>query len=164
MSLGSIKYSLTIMLQNFVGPLSRLIVYISPLIFSKLYGPTQYLNCPVLPFLQTNIRELRGRLQITVVLGPLCMLNISITQCSTCIFFTSFIAFLNVITRCVTIGEGTLNSAIQGYALNTNSMGIRLSSPVKLLIALKAICNTMSLLIPSILEVIMWYMYCKGLQ
>ena len=71
-------------------------------------------------------------------------------------------AFLNAITRYVTVGEGVLDSVIWGYALNTNSVGIRPFSLVKLLIALKAICNTISLSIPSILEVIMWYMRHKG--
>ena len=44
-----------------------------------------------------------------------------------------------------------------------NSIGIRPSSPVESLITLKAICSTISLLIPGILEVIMWYMRRKGL-
>jgi len=41
-------------------------------------------------------------------------------------------------------------------------MGIRPFSPIELLIALKAICSAISLLIPSILEVIMWYIHYKG--
>jgi len=41
-------------------------------------------------------------------------------------------------------------------------VGIRLSSPAELLIALKAIYSAMSLSIPGILEVIIWYIYCKG--
>ena len=83
------------------------------------------------------------------------MLNISVIWCSVYIFFTSFIAFLNAIARYITVGEGVLDFVIWGYAPNTNSVGIRLSSPVELLIALKAICSIISLLIPGILEVIM---------
>jgi len=41
-------------------------------------------------------------------------------------------------------------------------MGIRPSGPTELLIALKAICSAIFLLIPSILEVIMWYIRYKG--
>ena len=72
-------------------------------------------------------------------------------------------AFLNAIARYITIGEGTLESIIWGYALNTNSIGIRLSGSAELLITLKAIYSAISLLISSILEVIMWYIYRKGL-
>ena len=71
-------------------------------------------------------------------------------------------AFLNAIARCVTVGEGALDFVIRGYALKTNSVGIRLSGPAELLIALKAIYSAMSLSIPGISEVIMWYMCCKG--
>jgi len=71
-------------------------------------------------------------------------------------------AFLNAIARYITIGEGTLESIIWGYALNTNSIGIRPSGPAESLIALKAIYSAMSLLIPGILEVIMWYIHYKG--
>jgi len=63
-------------------------------------------------------------------------------------------AFLNAIARYITIGKGALESVIWGYALNTNSVGIRPSGPAELLIALKAIYSAMFLLIPSILEVI----------
>ena len=90
------------------------------------------------------------------------MLSVSMTWCSACIFFTSFMAFLNIITRYVTVGKGALDFIIWGYALNTNSVGIRLSSPAELLITLKAICRAVSLLIPGILEVIMSYMCYKG--
>ena len=69
---------------------------------------------------------------------------------------------MNAIARYITVGEGTLDFIIWGYAPNTNSVGIRPSGPVKLLIALKAICSVMSLSIPGILKVIMWYMYYKG--
>jgi hypothetical protein len=72
-------------------------------------------------------------------------------------------AFLNAITCSITISEGVLDFIIQGYTLNTNSVGISPSNPVKLLIALKAICNTISLLILGILKVIIWYIYYKGL-
>jgi hypothetical protein len=63
-------------------------------------------------------------------------------------------AFLNAVARYITIGEGALDSVIWGYTLNTNSVGIRPSSPIESLIALKAIYSAISLLIPSILEVI----------
>ena len=63
-------------------------------------------------------------------------------------------AFLNAIARYIIIGESALDSAIWGYTLNTNSMGIRPSGPMESLITLKAIYNAISLLIPSILEVI----------
>ena len=72
-------------------------------------------------------------------------------------------AFLNAITCYVIVGEGVLDFVIWGYTLNTNSVGIRLSGPVESLIALKAICSTISLSIPSILEVIIWYICYKGL-
>jgi hypothetical protein len=88
------------------------------------------------------------------VLGPLRILSASATWRSACIFFTSSIAFLNAVARYITIGEGALDSVIRGYALNTNSVGIRPSGPVESLIALKAICSTISLSIPGILEVI----------
>jgi len=42
-------------------------------------------------------------------------------------------------------------------------MGIRPSGLIELLITLKAIYSTISLLIPSILEVIIWYIHYKGL-
>jgi len=71
-------------------------------------------------------------------------------------------AFLNAISRYVTIGEGASDSIIWGYALNTNSVGIRPFSPAKSLIALKAIYSAISLLIPGILEVIIWYIHHKG--
>ena len=76
------------------------------------------------------------------------------TWYSTYIFFTSSIAFLNAITCYITISKGILDSVIQEYTLNTNSISIRPSSPVKLLITLKAICSIISLSIPNILEVI----------
>ena len=63
-------------------------------------------------------------------------------------------AFLNAIARYITVGKGASDSVIQGYTLNTNSIGIRLSGPVESLIALKAIYSTIFLSIPSILEVI----------
>jgi len=71
-------------------------------------------------------------------------------------------AFLNAIARYITIGEGASDSIIWGYAPNTNSVGIRPSSPAESLIALKAICSAISLSIPSILEVIIWYICRKG--
>ena len=97
------------------------------------------------------------------MLGLLRILSISVTWCFIYIFFTSSIAFLNVIACCVTVSKGILDSVIWGYALNTNSVGIRPSGPAESLIALKAIYSTISLLIPNILEVIMWYMRYKGL-
>ena len=89
-----------------------------------------------------------------VVLGLLYILSASATWRSTYIFFTSSIAFLNAIARYITIGKGALDSIIWGYAPNTNSVGIRPSSPIESLITLKAIYSAISLLIPSILEVI----------
>jgi hypothetical protein len=47
-----------------------------------------------------------------------------------------------------------LDFIIQGYTLNTNSVGIRLFSPAESLITLKAIYSAISLSILSILEVI----------
>ena len=70
-------------------------------------------------------------------------------------------AFLNAIAHYITVGEGALDFIIQGYALNTNSMGIRLFGLMELLIALKAIYSAIFLSIPSISEVIIWYMCCK---
>ena len=71
-------------------------------------------------------------------------------------------AFLNTIARYITVGKGTSDFVIWGYALNINSVGIRPSSSTELLIALKAIYSAISLLIPGILKVIMWYIRCKG--
>jgi len=82
------------------------------------------------------------------------MLSASATYRSAYIFFTSSIAFLNAIIYYITIGKSTSDSIIRGYALNTNSVGIRPSSPIELLIALKVIYSAIFLLIPSILEVI----------
>jgi len=96
------------------------------------------------------------------VLGLLYILSAFATWRSAYIFFTSSIAFLSIITRYIIIGKGILNSIIRGYALNTNSVGIRPSGPIELLITLKAIYSAISLLIPNILEVIIWYMRCKG--
>ena len=96
------------------------------------------------------------------MLGLLYILSVSITWRSAYIFFTSSMAFLNAIIRYITISEGILNSIIRGYTPKTNSVGIRLSSPAESLIALKAICSTISLSIPGILEVIIWYMRHKG--
>jgi len=90
------------------------------------------------------------------------MLSVSTTWRSAYIFFTSSIAFLNAIARYITVGKGALESVIQGYTLNTNSVGIRPSGPAELLITLKAIYSAMSLSIPSILEVIIWYIRRKG--
>jgi len=96
------------------------------------------------------------------VLGPLRILSASATWRSVYIFFTFSIAFLNAIARYITVGKGASDSVIQGYAPNTNSVGIRPSSPTESLIALKAIYSAIFLLIPSILEVIMWYIHYKG--
>ena len=72
-------------------------------------------------------------------------------------------AFLSAIVYYITISEGALDSVIWGHALNTNSIGIRPFSPIESLIALKAICSAIFLLILSILEVIIWYMRHRGL-
>ena len=88
------------------------------------------------------------------MLGPLRILSESVTWHSTFIFLTSSMAFLNAIAYYVTIGEGVLDSIIQRYTLNTNSVGVRLSGPIKSLITLKAICSAISLLIPGISEAI----------
>jgi len=96
------------------------------------------------------------------VLGPLYILSAFATWRSAYIFFTSSMAFLNAIARYITVGEGASESVIWGYALNTNSVGIRPSGPAELLITLKAIYSAISLLIPGILEVIIWYIRYKG--
>ena len=88
------------------------------------------------------------------MLGLLRILSTSATWRSAYIFFTSSMAFLNAITCYIIIGKGASDSVIQEYTLNINSVGIRPSGPIELLIALKAICSTISLLIPGILEVI----------
>ena len=98
-----------------------------------------------------------------VVLGLLRILSISVTWRSAYIFFTFFMAFLNAITRYITIGKGALDFVIWGYTPKTNSIGIRLFSLIELLITLKAICSTIFLSIPSILKVIIWYICHKGL-
>ena len=63
-------------------------------------------------------------------------------------------AFLIIFARCVTDGNSMSNLIIQGYVLNTNSIGTNLLGLVVLLIALNAICSTISLLILGILTVI----------
>ena len=89
-----------------------------------------------------------------VVLGPLYILSASVTWRSIYIFFISSMAFLNAIIYYIIVGESVLDFVIWGCALNTNSVGIRLFSPIKSLIALKAICSIISLSIPKILKVI----------
>ena len=71
-------------------------------------------------------------------------------------------AFLNAIVRYITISKGMSDFVIQGYTLNTNSVNINLFSPMESLIVLKAIYSAISLLIPSISEVIIWYIHYKG--
>ena len=63
-------------------------------------------------------------------------------------------AFLIVFTRAVTNSNGMSNLTIQGYAPNTNNIGINLLGPVVLLMALNAIYSTISLLILRILMMI----------
>ena len=72
-------------------------------------------------------------------------------------------AFLNAITCYITINENTSDFIIRGYAPNTNNINIRLSSSIELLITLKAIYSTISILIPNSLKVVIWYIYCKKL-
>ena len=60
-------------------------------------------------------------------------------------------AFLIAFAYCVTDGNSISNSAIWGYALNTNSIKTNLLGLVVLLIALNAIYSAISLLILEIL-------------
>ena len=63
-------------------------------------------------------------------------------------------AFLIAFARAVTNGDSISNLTIQGYILNTNSIGTNLLGLVVLLIALNTICNTISLSISGILTAI----------
>ena len=65
-------------------------------------------------------------------------------------------AFFTAFTRCVTVGEGTSNSAIHGYTPNISKVGTRLFRPVVLLKALNAIYKATSLLIPGSSMTIIW--------
>ena len=56
-------------------------------------------------------------------------------------------AFFTAFTRYMTVGEGISNSAIYGYALNINKVGIRPFRLVVLLKALNVIYRAASLLI-----------------
>ena len=71
--------------------------------------------------------------------------------CSLCI---SAIAFLIAAVHYATVEDSASNLTIQGYMLNTSSVGTNPLGPAVLLIALNAICNAMSLLILGILIVI----------
>ena len=57
----------------------------------------------------------------------------------------------------MTIGNGASDSTIQGYTLKTSKIGTRPLGLAELLIALKAICRPISLLISSISVIIIWY-------
>ena len=63
-------------------------------------------------------------------------------------------AFLIAFTRYITGSNSTSNSTIQGYTLNTNSIGINPLGPVMSLMALNAIYSAISLLILGISIVI----------
>ena len=65
-------------------------------------------------------------------------------------------AFFTAFARCVTVGKGISSSAICGYALNTNKIGIRLFRLAVLLKAVNAICRAISLLILSSSTTIIW--------
>ena len=60
-------------------------------------------------------------------------------------------AFLIAFAHCVTNSNSMSNLTIQGYAPNTNNIGINLLGPVVLLMALNAIYSAISLLILRIL-------------
>ena len=59
-------------------------------------------------------------------------------------------AFLIAFTRYIIDGNGTSNSTIRGYTLNTNSIETNLLGLAVLLMALNAIYSTISLLILGI--------------
>ena len=63
-------------------------------------------------------------------------------------------AFLIALAHYIINNDSISNLTIQGYALNTNNIGINLLRLAVLLIALNAICSTISLLILGILIVI----------
>ena len=63
-------------------------------------------------------------------------------------------AFLIIFACCVTNSNNMSNLTIWGYVLNINSIGTNLLGLIVLLIALNAICSTISLLILGILMVI----------
>ena len=60
------------------------------------------------------------------------------------------------------MGLGILDFTIYKQTLNTNKVGIKLLEPIKLLIALKAICRAISLLIFGSFAVIIWYIWRRG--
>ena len=92
-----------------------------------------------------------------MVFGLFRLLRAVVTCRFALIFWSLVIAFLIAAACCITIGAGESYSVIRGYALYTSSVGIRLSRPVVLLIALKAIYNAISRLISGILAVIIIY-------
>ena len=63
-------------------------------------------------------------------------------------------AFLIAFTCTITDSNSMFNLTIQGYTLNTNSVGINLLGLIVLLMALNAICSVIFLLILGILTAI----------
>ena len=89
-----------------------------------------------------------------VVLGLFRVFKALETWCYALIFCNSAITFLIALALYKIVGVGVLYLLIRGYTSNTKSIRIRPSGLAKSLIALKAICNTIVLLILAISLVI----------
>jgi hypothetical protein len=124
-------------------------VQVSPLTVSSVNGPSQCPGWPVFPSLHTRTSEFRGRSWISLVRGPLRVHRASVTCRLARILRISAIALLIAAARCITIGAGGSDLAMRGYTPKTSRVG---TSPLGLAVslrALKAICSTISLLIPG---------------
>ena len=124
---------------------------------TSLYGPFYVPAWPVLPSRYTRTSKFRSSSWTLVVFGPFRLLRAVITCRFALIFWSSVIAFLIAAACYVTIGASELYLVIQGYALYTSSIGIRLSRLAVSLIALKAIYNAISWLISGISAMIIIY-------
>ena len=79
-------------------------------------------------------------------------------------FYIFIITFLIAAACYITEGDSISNLIIQGQALKTKNIGTRPFRPAILLIALKAICRAISLLILGISVIIIQQACCSGLQ
>jgi hypothetical protein len=150
------RYGLTIVDRKDVGPLGSLIVHVSPLTVSRLYGPSQCPAWPIFPSLHTKTGEFGSRSWTVSVFGLFRMLNALATCRSTRSLRISAMAFFTAFAHCVTVGEGASSSVIRRYAPNTSKVGTRPSGPAVLLRALNAICRAASLSILGSSTTMIW--------
>ena len=97
------------------------------------------------------------------VCGPFCILRVLAICYLAYSFYISTITFLIAVARYITEGNSVSNLTIWGQALKIKSIETRPSRPAVLLIALKAICRAISLLISGILVVIIQQAYYSRL-